>query len=88
MIMPFVNIINEKLMLYYKYFGDSQPLPAGFIAGLRKAKKYDWKDSNLANFGSDMERDVKSKQFKIKSVHNISKALWSWNEISINERID
>lgn len=26
-----------------------------------KAKKYDWKDSNMALFGSDTERQVKSK---------------------------
>lgn len=29
------------------------------MAGLRKAKKYDWKDSNLALFGSDVEKNVK-----------------------------
>lgn len=29
------------------------------MAGLRKAKQYDWKDSNLAMFGSDLERKVK-----------------------------
>ncbi|XP_076468658.1 gelsolin-like protein 2 isoform X2 [Babylonia areolata] len=29
------------------------------MAGLRKAKQYDWKDSNLALFGSDLERQVK-----------------------------
>ena len=29
------------------------------MAGLRKAKKYDWKDSNLALFGSDTEKQVK-----------------------------
>lgn len=28
------------------------------MAGLRKAKKYDWKDSNLALFGSDTEKSV------------------------------
>ena len=28
------------------------------MAGLKKAKKYDWKDSNLALFGSDTERKV------------------------------
>ena len=28
------------------------------MAGLVKAKKYDWKDSNLALFGSDQERKV------------------------------
>ena len=31
------------------------------IIGLVKAKKYDWKDSNLAMFGSDTEKQVKSK---------------------------
>lgn len=29
------------------------------MAGLVKAKKYDWKDSNLALFGSDVEKNVK-----------------------------
>ena len=29
--------------------------------GLVKAKKYDWKDSNLAMFGSDTEKEVKSR---------------------------
>jgi gelsolin len=29
------------------------------MAGLVKAKEYDWKDSNLALFGSDLERNVK-----------------------------
>nr|XP_022299451.1 gelsolin-like protein 2 [Crassostrea virginica]XP_022299452.1 gelsolin-like protein 2 [Crassostrea virginica]XP_022299453.1 gelsolin-like protein 2 [Crassostrea virginica]XP_022299454.1 gelsolin-like protein 2 [Crassostrea virginica]XP_022299455.1 gelsolin-like protein 2 [Crassostrea virginica] len=29
------------------------------MAGLIKAKKYDWKDSNMALFGSDTERQVK-----------------------------
>lgn len=29
------------------------------MSGLRKAKKYDWKDSNLALFGSDIEKNVK-----------------------------
>ena len=28
------------------------------MAGLVKAKKYDWKDSNLALFGSDTEKKV------------------------------
>ena len=28
------------------------------MAGLMTAKKYDWKDSNLALFGSDLERNV------------------------------
>lgn len=30
------------------------------ILGLVKPKKYDWKDSNLAMFGSDTEKEVKS----------------------------
>ncbi|XP_064635992.1 gelsolin-like protein 2 isoform X2 [Lineus longissimus] len=29
------------------------------MAGLRKAKKYDWKDSNMALFGTDVDRKVK-----------------------------
>ncbi|KAL4226173.1 hypothetical protein ACF0H5_014159 [Mactra antiquata] len=29
------------------------------MSGLRKAKKYDWKDSNLALFGSDVEKNIK-----------------------------
>jgi len=29
------------------------------MAGLRKQKQYDWKDSNLALFGTDVERQVK-----------------------------
>ena len=28
------------------------------MAGLVKAKDYDWKDSNLSLFGSDLERNV------------------------------
>lgn len=34
-------------------------------SGLVKPKKYDWKDSNLALFGSDTEKQVKSKQLCI-----------------------
>ena len=30
------------------------------MSGLRKAKKYDWKDSNLALFGSDVEKNVRA----------------------------
>lgn len=30
------------------------------MSGLVKAKQYDWKDSNLALFGSDTEKQVKS----------------------------
>ena len=29
------------------------------MSGLRKAKNYDWKDSNLALFGSDIEKNVR-----------------------------
>jgi len=32
-------------------------------AGLVKPKTYDWKDSNLALFGSDTEKQVKSKLY-------------------------
>ena len=28
-------------------------------AGLQKAKKYKWKETNLALFGSDLEKEVK-----------------------------
>ena len=31
------------------------------FSGLRKAKEYDWKDSNMALFGSDTDKRVKSK---------------------------
>ncbi|XP_068672067.1 gelsolin-like protein 2 [Montipora foliosa] len=34
------------------------------MSGLRKAKKYDWKDSNLALFGSDLEKNVKKESAK------------------------
>ena len=34
------------------------------FAGLVKAKKYDWKDSNLALFGSDTEKEVKSESLQ------------------------
>ena len=36
------------------------------MAGLVKAKKYDWKDSNLALFGSDTEQQVCKEQHNIK----------------------
>jgi gelsolin len=32
------------------------------MAGLVKPKKYDWKDSNLALFGSDLEKKVGEQQ--------------------------
>jgi len=32
-----------------------------YVVGLVKAKTYDWKDSNLELFGSDLERKVKSR---------------------------
>lgn len=34
--------------------------PSITMSGLVKAKKYDWKDSNLALFGSDTEKNVRS----------------------------
>lgn len=33
-------------------------LYCGIMTGLVKAKKYDWQDSNLALFGSDLEKNV------------------------------
>lgn len=33
-------------------------LYSGIMTGLVKAKKYDWQDSNLALFGSDLEKNV------------------------------
>jgi len=44
------KLISQYISIYVACF-----------AGLRKAKKYDWKDSNLALFGSDTEKNVKSK---------------------------
>ena len=38
------------------------------VLGLVKAKKYDWKDSNMALFGSDLERQVKSKKHRLLSL--------------------
>ena len=35
------------------------------VSGLVKAKKYDWKDSNMALFGSDTEKQVKSEYTSI-----------------------
>lgn len=37
------------------------------MSGLVKAKKFDWKDSNLALFGSDTEKNV-SFNFKMAAV--------------------
>jgi len=37
------------------------------MAGLVKAKKYEWKDSNLALFGSDEEKKV-SFRYKMAAV--------------------
>jgi len=36
-----------------------------FFSGLVKPKKYDWKDSNLALFGSDTEKQVKSQKYLV-----------------------
>ncbi|KAK3101260.1 hypothetical protein FSP39_002220 [Pinctada imbricata] len=40
------------------------------MAGLRKQKKYDWKDSNLALFGSDTEREVKKESAQTEPAWN------------------
>jgi len=52
-------------------------LSACVDAGLVKPKTYDWKDSNLAMFGSDTEKQVKS-TYKI--------ALWMcmWPKVSVH----
>ena len=49
-------------------------------SGRQKQKQYDWKDTNLSLFGSDTERNVKSKLYhlsllKITANHNRSTAL-------------
>ena len=41
------------------------------MAGLVKAKKYDWKDSNLALFGSDTERQVRWMEYVSRLLHEI-----------------
>ncbi|KAJ8301209.1 hypothetical protein KUTeg_020196 [Tegillarca granosa] len=41
-----------------------QPTGLNSVSRLRKAKKYDWKDSNLALFGSDTEKQVKIMDLK------------------------
>ena len=60
------------------------------ILGLVKAKQYDWKDSNLALFGSDTEKQVKSRSLVSKFIKkklncyvhkNIQQNFW---EIIIN----
>ena len=51
------------------------------MAGLVKAKKYDWKDSNLALFGSDTERKVKRMRDRYPSInHSTSSYLLSTGE--------
>ena len=44
------------------------------MAGLRKAKKYDWKDSNLALFGSDTEKSVRKERGSLPIARTL---LWS-----------
>ena len=61
------------------------------MAGLVKAKKYDWKDSNLALFGTDVERGVSKTRWlvpysiflligKKSSSRNREGVDWSWEE--------
>ena len=45
------------------------------ILGLVKAKQYDWKDSNLALFGSDTEKQVKSRSLVSKFIKKKIKLL-------------
>lgn len=33
--------------------------------GLRKVKKYDWKDSNLVLFGFDLEKNVRNRELEV-----------------------
>ncbi len=48
-------------MLTFKISGNIfKMLYFSLFSGLRKQKQYDWKDSNLALFGSDVEKNVKS----------------------------
>jgi len=44
------------------------------VAGLVKPKTYDWKDSNLSLFGSDVEREVKSQSSSLLLVSAVAKA--------------
>ena len=48
------------------------------MAGLVKAKKYDWKDSNLALFGSDLEKNVRP---SLRSTNHINARL---GRVSLN----
>ncbi|XP_074661046.1 gelsolin-like protein 2 [Tubulanus polymorphus] len=53
------------------------------MAGLTKAKKYDWKDSNLALFGTPLEREIKKKSAETeKAWHVVNKtdeeAIFIW----------
>lgn len=48
------------------------------LKGLVKAKKYDWKDSNLALFGSDTEKQVKSELSALICVKLIFNVWWTW----------
>lgn len=47
--------------LVYVYFQQSILKESEEMTGLVRAKEYDWKDSNLALFGSDVEKKVKCK---------------------------
>ena len=54
-------LVEEKQVLVSSThpLNPAELLSAADMAGLVKAKKYDWKDSNLALFGSDTERNVR-----------------------------
>ena len=56
----------EHYPQHYYLSDSSTPLSLNWlmclvVSGLVKAKKYDWRDSNMALFGSDTEKQVKSK---------------------------
>ena len=51
-------LVGERSLCLSIFYEFSTVPSTPDMAGLVKAKKYDWKDSNLALFGSDTERNV------------------------------
>ncbi len=49
---------TPPLLLHTFFFTSFSSCKKKEMSGLVKAKKYDWKDSNLALFGSDTEKQV------------------------------
>ena len=55
--------------------------------GLRKQKKYSWKETNLALFGSDLEKKVAREHFSQHSMFSlIIRSLTVENDIQITDR--